>query len=206
MAQAEIKGRKRSERTWLDANREEADDKMEVAGVSYQILPAKDLKKGREWHEDFTLELMFDELPEAAVHALAAFGALTWLGNITNTVRNYKDGDVPPGATAQQEALTSAVEELKKGNWTSGRGDFEAGLPSLIEAYCDAIEKKTGTRPDGEEKLARLREMDKETRTTKVSEIKNHPDVKAALSARKAARDAERAAAASATAAPLSDF
>ena len=128
---------------------------------------------------------MFDELADPVVRALAAFGGLTLAGNVTNTVRN---GENKGGAETEKEALLAWIENLKAGNWLSAKGDMEAGIGLLAEAYTRAM-VKDGKSMTVESALEKLKAADKEKRKA----TRANPKVKAALTAIIAERAAAKA-------------
>lgn len=166
-----------SKRVVLNAQGVEQDDWIDAYGFSYTSLA-----------ENFELAVKFDELPDEVVRALAAFGGLTLAGNTTNTVRN---GDNKGAAATEKEALVAWLENLKAGNWTSPRGEVEAGLGSLAEAYVAAMAKE-GATLELDATLGKLKEADKDKRKA----IRTDPRVKAELTRIIAERAATKAAAA----------
>lgn len=151
-----------SEREVLDAAGAVQEDWIDAYGFSYKSLG-----------EDFTLKVMFEDLGDPVIRVLAAFGGLTLAGNTTNTVRN---GDNKGGAETERDALVAWLENLKAGNWTSPRGEVEAGLGSLAEAYTAAMAKE-GVRLAVEDVLAKLKAADKDKRAV----IRKDSRVKAEL-------------------------
>ena len=117
-----------SKREILAADGSTQDDWAGAAGIRYTSLA-----------EDFPIDVMFDELPEDIVRGLAAFGGLTLAGNVTNSVRNgERKGE---GPSTEREALLAWLENLKAGNWTSPRGEVEAGIGLLAESVQRMLEK-----------------------------------------------------------------
>ena len=161
--EAEKKTRAVSKREVLDSALAPQDDWAGAAGVRYTSLA-----------EGFALDVIFDELPSEIRDGLTAFGALTLAGNVTNTVRNgERKGD---GPATEKEALIAWLENLKAGNWTSPRGEVEAGIGLLAEAYVRAMAKsgKTVELDAVKEKLAKA---DKDAK----KKVRTHPDVKQAM-------------------------
>lgn len=167
--------RKVSERNVLDAEGKVQDSWLDAWGFSYKSLA-----------EDFELAVMFTDIPDAVMRGLAAFGGVTLAGNTTNTVRN---GDNKNGVTSEKEALLAWIENLKAGNWTSPRGEVEAGLGALAEAYSRAM-AKAGKEISVEDSLAKLKAADKDKRTA----VRKDSRVKAELTAIIAERAKAKAA------------
>lgn len=184
MADTEIetaeKKRAVSKREILAADGSVQDDWAGAAGIRYTSLA-----------EDFPLDVMFDELPEEIVRGLAAFGGLTLAGNVTNSVRNgERKGD---GAATEKEALLAWLENLKAGNWTSPRGEVEAGIGLLAEAVQRSLAKK-GQDVAIETVTEKIKAMDKDTK----AKVKKDPGVKLAMLEIQTERAAKKAAAAEA--------
>lgn len=122
----------KSKREVLSADGSAQDEWAGAAGIRYTSLS-----------DNFPLEIMFDQLPSEIVAGLTAFGALTLAGNVTNSVRNSeRKGD---GPATESEALTAWLDQLRAGNWTSERGEVEAGVGLLAEASQRAYAKKGKT-------------------------------------------------------------
>lgn len=167
--------RKVSERIVLDAEGKPQESWLDAYGASYKSIA-----------EDFEAKIMFDELPDPVARGLQAFGWLTLAGNTTNTVRNNPD---KPDDASEKDALTAWIENLKAGNWTSPRGEVEAGINLLAEAYSRAMTKK-GKELSVESALEKLKAADKDKR----KEVRNHSGVKVELTAILAERAKAKAA------------
>lgn len=175
-ATAAEKKRAVSKREVLDAAKAPQDDWTGAAGFRYTSLA-----------DDFAVDVMFDELPDEIVRGLAAFGGLTLAGNVTNTVRNgERKGD---GPATEREALTAWLENLKAGNWTSPRGEVEAGTGLLAEAVQAAYAKK-GKIVDLEVIKDKIKGLDKDGKAT----LRKDPGVKLAMLEIQTARAAKKAA------------
>lgn len=165
-----------SKREILDAARAPQDDWAGAAGFRYTSLA-----------EEFALDVMFDELPDEIVRGLAAFGGLTLAGNVTNTVRNgERKGD---GPATEAEALRAWLENLKSGNWTSPRGEVEAGVGLLAEAVVRAYGKE-GKAVSLDDATAAIKAADKD----KKAAIRKNPAVKLAMLEIQTERAAKKAA------------
>lgn len=173
-AVAEAKKRKVSDRVILDGDMKPQDDWADAKGFSYKSLA-----------EDYELMVMFEELPDEIQRGLMAFGGLTLAGNVTNTVRN---GENKGGAATEKEALIAWIDNLKAGNWTSPRGEVEAGLGALAEAYARAM-AKIGKEITAEVALEKLKAADKDKRAA----VRKDPQVKAELTQIIAERAAAKA-------------
>lgn len=175
---AESKKRAVSKREILAADGSIQDDWAGAAGIRYTSLA-----------DDFALDVMFDELPEEIVRGLAAFGGLTLAGNVTNTVRNgERKGD---GPSTEREALVAWLENLKSGNWTSPRGEVEAGVGLLAEAVQRAYAKE-GRDVAIETITEKLKAMSKEDKAA----VRKKDAVKLAILEIQTERAAKKAAAA----------
>lgn len=167
-----------SKREILAADGSVQDDWAGAAGIRYTSLA-----------DDFALDVMFDELPEEIVYGLAAFGGLTLAGNVTNTVRNgERKGD---GPSTEKEALLAWLENLKSGNWTSPRGEVEAGVGLLAEAVQRAYAKE-GRDVAIETITEKLKAMSKEDKAA----VRKKDAVKLAILEIQTERAAKKAAAA----------
>lgn len=139
------------------------DDWIGAAGFRYTSLA-----------DDFAVDVMFAELPDEVIRGLAAFGGLTLAGNVTNTVRNgERKGD---GPSTEREALSAWLENLKAGNWTSPRGEVEAGVGLLAEAVQRAYAKK-GKVLDLEAVTERIKALSKDEK----AKTRKDPAVKLAM-------------------------
>lgn len=173
---AESKKRAVSKREILSADGSIQDDWAGAAGIKYTSLA-----------EDFALTVMFDELPEEIMRGLAAFGGLTLAGNVTNTVRNgERKGD---GPSTEKEALTAWLENLKSGNWTSPRGEVEAGVGLLAEAVQRAYAKQ-GKDIEIEAIRDKIKGLDKDGKAA----LRKDPNVKLAMLEIQTERAAKKAA------------
>lgn len=153
----------KSKREVLDSARAPQDEWTGARGFRYTSLS-----------DDFALEVMFNELPEEIVSGLAAFGALTLAGNVTNSVRNgERKGD---GPATEKDALSAWLENLKAGNWTTDRGEVEAGVGLLAEAAQRAYAKK-GKAIELEAITAKIKELDKVGKAA----LRKDPAVKLAM-------------------------
>lgn len=167
-----------SKREILAADGSVQDDWAGAAGIRYTSLA-----------DDFALDVMFDELPDEIVRGLAAFGGLTLAGNVTNTVRNgERKGD---GPSTEREALVAWLENLKSGNWTSPRGEVEAGVGLLAEAVQRAYAKE-GRAVAIETITEKLKAMSKEDKAA----VRKKDAVKLAILEIQTERAAKKAAAA----------
>lgn len=165
-----------SKREILDSARAPQDDWAGAAGFRYTSLA-----------EEFALDVMFDDLPDEIVRGLAAFGGLTLAGNVTNTVRNgERKGD---GPATEREALLAWYENLKSGNWTSPRGEVEAGVGLLAEAVVRAYGKE-GKVVSLDDATAAIKAADKD----KKAAIRKNPAVKLAMLEIQTERAAKKAA------------
>lgn len=176
VAAAEPSKKKVSDRFVLNAQGAVQDEWADAHGFSYKSIP-----------ENYELKVMFDDLPKEIVYGLAAFGGLTLAGNTTNTVRNDKNTPDEDKGT-EKDALMAWYENLKAGNWTSPRGEVEAGLGSLAEAYSAAFAKE-GVTISPADALVKLKEADKDKRAA----LRKHPQVKAELTRIIAERAAAKA-------------
>jgi hypothetical protein len=158
------KKRKVSERNVLDAHGKPQDSWLDAYGFGYKSLA-----------ENFDLNVMFEDIPDPVMRGLAAFGGVTLAGNTTNTVRN---GENKGGAATEKEALIAWIENLKAGNWTSPRGEMEAGIGLLAEAYSNAM-SKAGKSITVEAAMEKLKAADKEKRAA----VRKDSRVKAELTA-----------------------
>lgn len=163
-----------SKREYIGADRAEVDSPLEAHGFRYTVLAAA---KNRNAGKVSAHDLMFTDfglteeevasIPEQ-IRGLAAFGAGTLAGNATNTVRN---GTVKAdGPQTEDEALIGWWNNLREGNWTSPRGEVEAGVSQAAEAYYRALQTKgvtafaDGTALSLEEVLVRYKAADKDKR------------------------------------------
>jgi hypothetical protein len=169
------KKKKVSERSVLDETGKPQDSWLDAYGFGYKSLA-----------ENFDLNLMFKDIPDPVMRGLAAFGGVTLAGNTTNTVRN---GENKGGAATEKEALLAWIENLKAGNWTSPRGELEAGLGLLAEAYSLAM-GKAGKNITVEAALEKLKAADKDKRTA----VRKDSRVRAELTAIQAERARVKAA------------
>lgn len=170
-----------SKREILGTDGAAQDDWAGAAGIRYTSLA-----------EDFPLTVMFDELPEDIVRGLAAFGGLTLAGNVTNSVRNgERKGE---GPSTEKEALLAWLENLKAGNWTSPRGEVEAGIGLLAESVQRMLEKQ-GKQVDIEIITTRLKGLSKEDK----AKTRKDPKVKLAMLEIQTERAAKKVASAEAT-------
>lgn len=167
----------RSKRLVLDAAGVSQDEWIGAKGFSYTVLSEK-----------FTLAVMFEDLPEDVVSALAAFGGLTLAGNVTNTVRN---GKAKGTGALESAALNEWLDNLRAGNWTTDRGEIEASMTTLATAYTRA-QAKAGKVLNIAEVEAKLKAASKEIRANVRKDVK----VKAELAEMAAAAAAARALAA----------
>lgn len=152
-----------SKREILGTDGAAQDDWAGAAGIRYTSLA-----------EDFPLTVMFDELPEEIVRGLAAFGGLTLAGNVTNSVRNgERKGE---GPSTEREALLAWLENLKAGNWTSPRGEVEAGIGLLAESVQRMLEK-SGKAVELETITEKIKAMSKEDK----AKLKKDGKVKLAM-------------------------
>lgn len=152
------------------------DDWIGAAGFRYTSLS-----------DGFAVDVMFTELPNEVLLGLAAFGGLTLAGNVTNTVRNgERKGD---GPSTEREALTAWLENLKAGNWTSPRGEVEAGVGLLAEAVQRHYAKQ-GKTVELEVLVEKLKGISKEQKAT----IRKDPGVKLAMLEIQTERAAKKAA------------
>lgn len=153
----------KSKREVLDSARAPQDEWTGAQGFRYTSLS-----------DEFALEVMFNELPEEIVSGLAAFGALTLAGNVTNSVRNgERKGD---GPATEKDALSAWLENLKAGNWTTDRGEVEAGVGLLAEAAQRAYAKK-GKAIELDAITAKIKELDKAGKAA----LRKDPAVKLAM-------------------------
>lgn len=170
------KKRKVSERTVLDQDGKAQDEWLDAWGFGYKSLA-----------EDFDLKVMFTDLPDPVMRGLAAFGGVTLAGNTTNTVRN--DPNKADDAS-EKEALIAWIENLKAGNWTSPRGEVEAGLGLLAEAYSKAM-AKVGKDISTEAALEKLKAADKDKRKAVRTDSRVKAELTAILAERAKAKAAE---------------
>ena len=170
-----VKSKAVSKREKLNEKGELQDDWIGAGGFRYTVLDG-----------GFELNVMWDELPVESQQALMAFGGLTLAGNTTNTVRN---GENKGEATSEKDALLALVENLKAGNWTSPRGEVEAGPGLLAEAYVAAM-AKTGVVLDLLEIAAKLKAATDEKRKEVRADARVALELKNILAARAAAKAA----------------
>jgi hypothetical protein len=167
-----------SKREILAADGSTQDDWAGAAGIRYTSLA-----------EDFPLDVMFDDLPEEIVRGLAAFGGLTLAGNVTNSVRNgERKGE---GPATEREALLAWLENLRAGNWTSPRGEVEAGIGLLAESVQRMLEK-SGKSVELETITEKIKGMSKEDK----AKLKKDGKVKLAMLEIQTERAAKKVAAA----------
>ena len=166
-----------SKREVLGSDKTPQDDWIDAHGFKYTVLG-----------NGFELSASFDELPDEVMRGLAAFGGLTLAGNVTNTVRN---GEIKGTPDEEQAALLAWIENLKAGNWTSPRGEIEAGVGLLAEAYVAAM-AKAGTVLDLVATNTKLKAADKDKRKA----VRSDPRVKLELNNILATRAAAKAASA----------
>lgn len=165
-----------SKREVIGIDNEPQDDWAGAIGFRYTSLA-----------EDFPLTVMFADLPEEIRNGLAAFGGLTLAGNVTNTVRNgERKGE---GPATEKEALIAWLENLKAGNWTSPKGEVEAGIGLLAEAVQRAYAKK-GKTLTVEEVTDKLKAMAKDDK----AKVRKDPGVKLAMLEIQTERAAKKAA------------
>lgn len=142
----EKRASKLSNRWHIDANGEEVDNPMEATGALYRYLEESDKP---------TISAQVDELIETGhkdiVIALFGAGLYTIAGNVANRIRNGQVKDDGPQTVG--EALKSWWDNLLAGNWTTPRGDVEAGVGLLAEAMLRAKNKVDGGKlADGSER------------------------------------------------------
>ena len=175
VAAAPVKSKAVSKREVLNEKGELQDDWIGAGGFRYTVLDG-----------GFELNVMWDELPVESQQALMAFGGLTLAGNTTNTVRN---GENKGEATSEKDALLALIENLKAGNWTSPRGEVEAGVGLLAEAYVAAM-GKTGIVLDAVDVAAKLKAADKDKRKAVRSDPRVALELKNIIASRAAAKAA----------------
>ena len=175
IAVAAVKSKAVSKREVLNEKGELQDDWIGAGGFRYTVLDG-----------GFELNVMWDELPVESQQALMAFGGLTLAGNTTNTVRN---GENKGDATSEKDALLALIENLKAGNWTSPRGEVEAGVGLLAEAYVAAM-GKTGVVLDAVDVAAKLKAADKDKRKAVRSDPRVALELKTIIASRAAAKAA----------------
>ena len=175
VAAAPVKSKAVSKREVLNEKGELQDDWIGAGGFRYTVLDG-----------GFELNVMWDELPVESQQALMAFGGLTLAGNTTNTVRN---GENKGDATSEKDALLALIENLKAGNWTSPRGEVEAGVGLLAEAYVAAM-GKTGIVLDAVDVAAKLKAADKDKRKAVRSDPRVALELKNIIASRAAAKAA----------------
>ena len=175
VAAAPVKSKAVSKREVLNEKGELQDDWIGAGGFRYTVLDG-----------GFELNVMWDELPVESQQALMAFGGLTLAGNTTNTVRN---GENKGDATSEKDALLALIENLKAGNWTSPRGEVEAGVGLLAEAYVAAM-GKTGVVLDAVDVAAKLKAADKDKRKAVRSDPRVALELKNIIASRAAAKAA----------------
>lgn len=157
-----------SKRIILSADATPQDDWLGAAGVRYESLAAG---KG--------VDVMFADLPDEVQNGLMAFGALTLAGNVTNTVRNSEEGKALSDAErgqAEIDTLLAWLDNLKSGNWTSPRGEVEAGTELLALGYALAM-RKAGKEMTDDEAREKVKAADKAKRKA----VKSDPRVAAAI-------------------------
>jgi hypothetical protein len=169
--------KKVSERKILSATGQEVESWVEARQVAYTAIDEK-----------FTVELNLAELPETSRFGLMAFGALTLLGNQTNSVRNPGEGESP--FANQQEALEAAVEALQSGQWPGG-GESQGSLRKLAEAV-GRVKAAEGNSQSSDYWLDRIREKAVKDEAY-IRGLRKNPQVAAALAAITAERAAARA-------------
>ena len=159
-----------SKREYILADGSEAENPMECAGFAYTILNgAKNVNGGKIEK----IERFYDDASEAERKAFYSFAGFTLAGNVTNQVRN---GTLKSGPETESEALKAWLENLAAGNWTSPRGEVEAGLGTLAQAYSVAMANE-GQTISVEDALTKLKAADKDVRKA----VRTHPQVKAEL-------------------------
>jgi hypothetical protein len=163
-----------SKREYIVAGGAVADSPLDASGFSYTVLDSAKNRNGGKVTEhqlmlsDFGLtEEEVLALPEQ-IRGLACFGIGTLAGNATNTIRN---GTIKSdGPQTEDDALIAWWNNLKEGNWTSPRGEVEAGVTLAAEAYFRALQGKgitafaDGTELSLEEVIVRYKAADKEKR------------------------------------------
>ena len=175
VAVAAVKSKAVSKREVLNEKGELQDDWIGAGGFRYTVLDG-----------GFELNVMWDELPIESQQALMAFGGLTLAGNTTNTVRN---GENKGDAASEKDALLALIDNLKAGNWTSPRGEVEAGVGLLAEAYVAAM-CKTGVVLDAVDVAAKLKAADKDKRKAVRSDPRVALELKNIIASRAAAKAA----------------
>ena len=116
-----------------------------------------------------------DEKQRAALFGLAAFGALTYLGNITNPVRNPTDKAKPlanadGSLVTEADRLALALDNLANGEWTNQRGEGEGSTALVVEALArikgyDMAEAAAKWREKSDEERAALKKVPLVTKT-----------------------------------------
>lgn len=129
-------------RQWVnDAGEEVAEDA--ATGVKYEFLGRT---KGSIVvpPDGKSYTVRFSDLNDKAKNMLTGFGALTLMGNITNTWLGEK-GD--RDATAA-DAIAARIALLQEGQWIdrSAAGGFRIDLDALTSAYVEAAAAKGQTK------------------------------------------------------------
>ena len=196
-ADAKAKRKAVSERIVLDLAGEEADTYVNAAGVLYKSLSEAGTE-ARIWFDTPTAGLPegAQTMPPEMVKALAAFGALTLAGNVTNVIRNGTPK--ADGPQTEREALDAWLADLYAGNWTKASGEVEPGIGLLAEAVARTLsdnDKKDRTAPEAIAKVKGwLEGLDKDARKTWRNDlrVKRH---QTSIQAERAAKRAEGAGA-----------
>jgi hypothetical protein len=164
---AKPKKQKVSDRIVLDASGEEADTYVGATGILYKSV-SEPGTEARIYFKTPTAGLPdgVSPLPQDMIEALAAFGALTLAGNVTNVIRNGTPK--ADGPQTEKEALDAWLADLYAGNWTKASGEVEPGLGLLAEAVARTLsdnDKKDRTSP---ESIAKVKDwlagLDKDAR------------------------------------------
>jgi hypothetical protein len=106
------------------------------------VIQWADCDEDLEATADKFLDLRADSKQnEAALFGLASFGGLTYLGNITNPVRNPTDKAKPLAhddgtPVTEADRLVLALDNLANGEWTNQRGEGEGSTALIVEALA----------------------------------------------------------------------
>lgn len=100
-----------------------------------------DLEADADKYLDLRAGFDGDERLQAAISGGLSFGFVTYLGNITNPVRNPPKGKGPltnddGSVVTEAQRLNLALDNLANGEWTNQRGEGEGSTALVVEALA----------------------------------------------------------------------